>query len=165
MTSYYGTDVFNSAGIHSSNAQLGINGGLTILSLIVSVSCAMLVDKVGRRPLFLAATAGMLVVFILWTIAASQYEKTHNPAAGRAIIAFIWIFSVSYALAWSGLLVAYTVEILPFKLRAKGLMVMNFFVQAALTLNQYINPYGFEYLKPTWKFYIIYTVSLPSRSP
>lgn len=158
LVSYYATDVYKSIGITDGDTQLGMNGGLTILSLIVSISCAMLVDKVGRRPLFISATASMCVVFILWTICAAQQESTKSKAAGRAVIAFIWLFSVAYALAWSGLLVAYTVEILPFKIRAKGLMLMNLFIQIALTINQYVNPLGFDNLKPNWKFYTIYAV-------
>jgi MFS family permease len=114
LVSYYATDVYNSIGITSSDTQLGINGGLNILSLIVSVSCTLLVDRVGRRPLFIAATASMCVTFIVWTVCSSQQEKYHTKAAGEAVIAMIWV-SVSYALAWSGLLVAYTVEILPFQ--------------------------------------------------
>jgi len=164
LVSYYATDVYDSIGITDSDTQLGINGGLTILSLIVSVSCALLVDRVGRRPLFISATASMCVTFIVWTIASSQQEKTKSKAAGQAVIAMIWIFSVAYALAWSGLLVAYTVEILPFKIRAKGLMIMNLFIQIALTINQYVNPYGFQYLHPAWKFYTIYSVSSIMKS-
>jgi len=156
LTSYYATDVYKSIGITDGDTQLGINGGLTILSLIVSVSCAFLIDRVGRRPLFIAATASMCLTFVVWTICSSQQQATGSKAAGQAVIAMIWIFSACYALAWSGLLVAYTVEILPFKIRAKGLMIMNFFIQVALTINQYVNPYGFDYLKPTWKFYTIY---------
>jgi sugar porter (SP) family MFS transporter len=159
LVSYYATDVYKSIGITDGDTQLGINGGLTILSLIVSVSCALLCDRVGRRPLFIAATASMCVTFVIWTICSSQQEAKQSQAAGRAVIAMIWIFSVAYALAWSGLLVAYTVEILPFKIRAKGLMIMNLFIQIALTINQYVNPFGFEHLKPTWKFYTIYAVS------
>lgn len=165
LVSYYATDVYKSIGITSSDTQLGINGGLTILSLIVSVSCALLVDRVGRRPLFIAATASMCVTFIIWTICSSQQEAKQSKAAGQAVIAMIWIFSVAYALAWSGLLVAYTVEILPFKIRAKGLMIMNVFIQVALTINQYVNPLGFDHLKPTWKLYTIYAVSLPLCFP
>jgi len=156
LVSYYATDVYNSIGITDPDTQLGINGGLTILSLIVSVSCVLLVDRVGRRPLFISATAAMCVTFIVWTIASSQQEATKSKAAGQAVIAMIWIFSVAYALAWSGLLVAYTVEILPFKIRAKGLMIMNLFIQVALTINQYVNPLGFDHLHPTWKLYTIY---------
>jgi sugar porter (SP) family MFS transporter len=159
LTSYYATDVYNSIGITDGDTQLGLNGGLTILSLIVSVSCALLVDRVGRRPLFIAATASMCVCFVIWTVCSSQEQEKGSKAAGQGVIAMIWIFSVAYALAWSGLLVAYTVEILPFKIRAKGLMVMNFFIQVALTINQYVNPLGFAHLTPNWKFYTIYAVS------
>ena len=102
--------------------------------------------------------AGMLISFTIWTAASSQQQTKGDPAAGRAVVAFIWIFNACYAFAWSGLLVAYTVEILPYKIRAKGLMIMNFFIQAALTLNQWANPLGFENLVPNWKFYVIYTV-------
>jgi len=159
LVSYYATDVYNSIGITDSDTQLGINGGLTILSLLVSVSAALLIDRVGRRPLFITATASMMVTFIVWTICSARQQATESVAAGRAVIAMIWIFSVAYALAWSGLLVAYTVEILPYKIRAKGLMVMNFWIQVALTINQYVNPLGFSHLNPTWKLYTIYTVS------
>lgn len=114
-----------------------LNGGQTLLSLIVSVSCAFLVDRVGRRPLFLAATTGMFLMFLGWTILSSQYEEGGDvKKTGYPQVAFVWLFSVFYALAWSGLLVAYSLEILPYKLRAKGLMIMNLTVQATLVLGK-----------------------------
>jgi len=162
LVSYYATDVYTSIGIKDPDTQLELNGGLLLMSLIVSVSCALLVDRVGRRPLFIAATASMCVCFIIWTVATSFYEAQHSIVAAQVVIAFIWIFQFAYAVAWTGLLVAYTVEILPFKIRAKGLMIMNVFIQVALTINQYVNPLGFEHLRPTWKLYTIYAVSFPS---
>ncbi|MCJ1310643.1 hypothetical protein MMC25_004308 [Agyrium rufum] len=158
LTSYYFSLVLDSIGITDSNTQFEINGGITILSLIISCSCAMLVDKVGRRPLFIIATAGMAIMFTLWTACSALYDVQKNVAAGKAVLAFIVLHGVCYSLAWSGLLVAYTVEILPFKLRAKGLMLMNFSVQVALVFNQYINPIGLAHLVPHWKFYAIYCV-------
>lgn len=158
LTSYYATEIYNSVGIRDEDTQLGINGGLTLLSLFVSITFAMLCDKFGRRPLFLAATAGMLTFFTILTICTSLYQNDGNVGAGKGVIAMIWLFSVAYALAWSGLLVAYTVEILPFKVRAKGLMILNFWIQVALTITNYVNPYGFEGLKPTYKFYCVYNV-------
>ncbi|KAK5722218.1 hypothetical protein LTR17_014321 [Elasticomyces elasticus] len=156
LTSYYFSSIMDSIGVTDPDTQFKINGSLTIMSLIISVSCAFLIDRVGRRPLFIAATAGMLVTFIVWTVCTALFEANGNLAAGKAVIAMIFLFSATYAFAWSGLLVAYTVEIMPFKLRAKGLMVMNFFIQAALVFNQYINPIGLKRLTPQWKFYTIY---------
>jgi len=98
----------------------------------------------------------MLICFVLWTICSALYETEGNKQAGQAIVAFIFLYSTSYALAWNGLLIAYTVEILPYRIRAKGLMVQSFFVQAALVFNQYVNPIGLEKLLPQYKFYIVY---------
>ncbi|RFU35585.1 hypothetical protein B7463_g818, partial [Scytalidium lignicola] len=158
LTSYYFALVMDSIGVTDTNTQFEINGSKTILSLIVGLTCATLVDKVGRRPLFIVATAGMFVSFVLWTICSSLYDVHHDLAAGKAVIAFIFLHGIFYNIAWSGLLVAYTVEIMPYKLRAKGLMLMNFWVQAALVFNQYINPIGLAHLQPRWKFYTIYCV-------
>ncbi|KAK2768661.1 hypothetical protein FQN54_000517 [Arachnomyces sp. PD_36] len=158
LVSYYAVDVYKSIGITDVNTQIGLTGGLNSMSLITSILCAFLVDRVGRRPLFLASTTGMLISFTVWTICSSIYQRSGNKAAGRAVIAMIWTHGFTYAFAWSGLLVAYTVEILPFKIRAKGLMIMNLAIQVALTINNYANPEGFLHLQPNYKFYIIYTV-------
>ena len=55
LISYYATIIYSGAGITGTAPQLGLNAGNQVLSLIVSISCALLVDRVGRRPLFLAA--------------------------------------------------------------------------------------------------------------
>jgi MFS family permease len=82
------------------------------------------VDKIGRRKLFLTSTAGMFVTFIVWTICSARYSMTKSAAAGRAVIGMIYIYYFFYNLAWSGMLIGYTAEILPYKIRAKGLTVM-----------------------------------------
>lgn len=68
----------------------------------------------------------------------------------------IFIYYTLYNLSLSPLLVAYTVEILPFRMRTKGLMVMQESVNASLVFNQYVNPIALD--KLDWKYYIVYTV-------
>jgi sugar porter (SP) family MFS transporter len=158
IISNYSSKLYDSAGITDSTAKLGLSAGQTVLALIVSLSMAMLVDKIGRRPMFLASTGGMFGTFVFWTLTCALYETKNAPGSQTGMIFFIWLFGVMYSLAWSGLLVGYAVEILPYKLRAKGLMIMNVSVQAALTLNIYANPLAFEHFKgETWKLYLIYT--------
>ncbi|KAJ5620923.1 hypothetical protein N7510_004907 [Penicillium lagena] len=156
LTSYYFALVMDSIGVTDADTQFKINGCKTILSLIVGLISAAVVDRVGRRPLFLAATSGMFVCFVLWTACSALYDLHHNLAAGKTVIFFIFLHGVFYNIAWSGLLVGYTVEIMPYRIRAKGLMVMNFFVQVGLVFNQYINPIGLSQLQPRWRFYSIY---------
>jgi sugar porter (SP) family MFS transporter len=160
IISNYASILYDAAGVTDSTQKLGLSAGQTCLALIVSLSMAMLVDKVGRRPMFLASTAGMFGTFIFWTLTSGLYDEHQAPGANYAMIFFIWLFGVFYSIAWSGLLVGYAIEILPYKLRAKGLMVLNLMIQAALTLNNYANPLAFEHFEGhTWKLYLIYTVS------
>ena len=101
----------------------------------------------------------MFLMFLAWTITSSQFEKNEkNLAAGYPQIVFIWLYSVFYSLAWSGLLVAYALEILPYKLRAKGLMIMNLTVQATLTIGNETNPIAWANIKHHWGFEAFYTV-------
>ena len=159
LFSYYANKVYTAAGVSGSKAGLGLDGGNKVLSLIVSISCALLCDRVGRRPLFLAATGGMLLCLMAATISGAQYSKTENTGTGIAVIVFFWFHGVCYAFAWSGLLIAYTVEILPFKLRAKGMMIMNISVNVALVINNYVNPIPMDgvWKGSEWKLYCVYT--------
>lgn len=117
------------------------------------------VDRFGRRPSFLVSTAGMFVTFVFWTLTAGLYEDYKAKGANYAMIVFIWVFNICYSLAWTGLLVSYPIEILPYKLRAKGMMVSGLAVQVALLLDNYANPVAFDYFgNEAWKLYLIYTV-------
>jgi hypothetical protein len=102
----------------------------------------------------------MVISFILWTIMAAEYEN-HNQLQSWGIgqIVFVWIFGIFYSIGFSGLLVAYTLEVLPFHLRAKGVMIMNITVQAILALSAQTNPVAIEHLPHGWDFWLFYTVS------
>ncbi|KAJ5041583.1 uncharacterized protein L3040_005163 [Drepanopeziza brunnea f. sp. 'multigermtubi'] len=154
LVSYYMNDVLTAAGVASSDMRLLINGILNIINFIVALGMCFVIDKFGRRPLFLLATGGMLGSFVFWTICAAQFVKTKVKMAANAEIAFIFIYYVFYNCAWSGLLVGYAVEILPYKLRAKGLTIMFLAVDLALFFNSYVNPVALDALG--WKYYIVY---------
>ncbi|OJK04040.1 hypothetical protein ASPACDRAFT_22513 [Aspergillus aculeatus ATCC 16872] len=158
LVSYYIAKILTSIGYTKSVEQNLINGCLQILNFIVALSMCFVVDKVGRRRLFVISTSGMLVAFIIWTICSARYEIAHNHGAANAVVAMIYIYYVFYNVAWSGLLVGYTVEILPYSIRAKGMTVMWFCIDAALFFNQYINPIAMDNLG--WKYYIFYCVWL-----
>lgn len=109
----------------------------------------------------------MLLSFFAWTIIAARFElsgKTDIKRLGYPQIVFVWIFDVFYSVAWSGLLVAYALEILPYRLRARGLMIMNFFIQVALTIGNQTNPIALKNMPHEWNLFCFYTVCLSSSN-
>ena len=154
IASYYLSTVLNQIGYTDTLTQNLINGVLQIFNLFVAVSMCFLVDKIGRRVLFLTSTAGMMVTYICWTIAEARYFANGARAAANAVIAFVYIYYFFYNMAWSGLLVGYTVEILPFNIRAKGMTLMFLCVDVALFFNQYVNPIALANIE--WRYQIFY---------
>jgi len=130
------------------------------MDLTIAVGAALTVDKVGRRPLFLAAISGMVASFVCWTIVGAIYENSgeSNQRAGDAQIVFIWFFGIFYDIGFSGLLVAYALEVLPFALRAKGMMILNITIQAVLALGNQTNLLAWNNLPNHWNFMLFYTL-------
>jgi hypothetical protein len=101
----------------------------------------------------------MVVSFTIWTALAGRFESSGGVQGyGIGQIVFIWIFGIFYSIGFSGLLVAYTLEVLPFHLRAKGVMIMNITVQAILALSAQTNPLAIHNLPHAWNFWLLYTV-------
>lgn len=154
LVSNYLDKVFDTIGVTSATTKLLVNGLLAIWNLCWACAAAFSVDRIGRRKLFLTSAAGMLVFFTVQTICSAQYAIHGTQGAGYAVIAFIFIYYAHYDIAFTPLIVSYTVEILPYALRAKGFNVFNFAISLSLIFNQYVNPIALKHLK--WKYYIVY---------
>ncbi|KAJ2963793.1 hypothetical protein NQZ79_g1213 [Umbelopsis isabellina] len=157
LVSYYINKVLTSIGITDANTQFLINGILQIFNLIAAYFGSWLVERVGRRFLFLFATFGMLLSFSCWTgLAAHATGSDAAPGVGSAFVAFIFLYYFFYDIAWSPLTIAYPVEILPFSIRAKGMALSSFAVNIALFFNSYVNPIALGAIG--WKYYLVYVI-------
>ncbi|TBU24694.1 general substrate transporter [Dichomitus squalens] len=154
LISYYLSRVFDTIGITSSVIQLLINAILQMWSFFWASFGAFTVERFGRRALFLSSVAGMTLFFTLQTVCSSIYAQRGSVAASHTVIAMIFLFGSCYSVAFSPLIVSYTVEILPYSIRAKGFNVFNFTISLALIFNQYVNPIALD--KLGWKYYIFY---------
>lgn len=154
LASYYLNKILDHIGITDSTTQLLINGILAIWNLFWALGASFMVERLGRRLMFNTSAAGMLLFFTAQTIAFAEFSKTGAPAAAHSVIAFLFLFYAAYDIAFTPLIVSYTVEILPYQLRAKGFTIFNFTISLAIIFNQYVNPIALG--KLTWKYYIVY---------
>lgn len=69
---------------------------LAIWNLFWAALASFLVERIGRRTLFLTSAGGMLLFFCLQTICSAQYALHGNNAAAHAVIAFIFLFYACY---------------------------------------------------------------------
>ncbi|GKT57583.1 hexose transporter [Colletotrichum tofieldiae] len=164
LISYYLSLILNSIGYTSQDTQTLINALITLWGLFWGILASTLVNRFRRRTMFLASTIGSLVCYVIWTALQATYEKqtdltgAGSPGLAKGVLAMIFLYNVTFTVGWGALQVTYVVEILPFNLRAKGLVLYNLFVALALIFNQYANPIGVTNSK--WKYYITYDVWL-----
>jgi MFS family permease len=154
LGSYYINLVLEGVGITSTRTKAAINGGLQCWNLACAMTAAFLVDWVGRRPLFITSTAGMFIVFSMWTLTAALFDVLHKTAAAKATVPLIFVYYWFYDICFTPLLVAYTLEILPYGIRARGFALMNITVQFTLAFNEFVNPWALDAIG--WKYYLFY---------
>ncbi|KAH7915610.1 hypothetical protein BJ138DRAFT_1132510 [Hygrophoropsis aurantiaca] len=154
LVSYYINIVLEGVGITSTRTKAALNGGLQIFNLASALLGAMLVDKLGRRKVFLISNIGMLIDFSMWTLTTALFNQSGNVAAAKATVPLIFIYYFFYDFAYTPMLVAYTLEILPYKIRAKGFAIMNFTVYVTVAFNQFVNPWALGAMG--WKYYLVY---------
>jgi MFS family permease len=146
--------VLKTVGITRPPQTAGINGGLSIFNWFVAMTGAGLVERVGRRKLFLTSIGGMLGCFCLITALAGAYNGTKVKSTGVAMVPFIFFFMGFYSLAFTPLPMLYTPEISPLTLRAKSAALLLLSQNCAQALNQFANPIALKAIG--WKYYFVY---------
>lgn len=117
-------------------------------------SAALLVDRLGRRALFLWSAVGMLVSFVIWTACSAAFDSTQASALGNTVIGFVFIFYFHYDIAYTPLLLGYPTEIFPYSIRSKGLTVELLSVYGSLIMLAFVNPIALDSIG--WHYYIFY---------
>ncbi|KAH8828987.1 hexose transporter [Flagelloscypha sp. PMI_526] len=154
LVSYYLNKVFDAIKITDPTTQLLINGILQIWNLGWALLTSFLCERFGRRVLFLTSVAGMSLFWMMQTICFSQVAKNGDSNASHAVIAGIFLYYAAYDIAFTPLIVTYTVEIMPLNIRAKAFNIFNFTISLSLIFNQYVNPIALDAIG--WKYYLVY---------
>ncbi|POY70636.1 hypothetical protein BMF94_6342 [Rhodotorula taiwanensis] len=153
IISYYLVPILESVGISGTVQQQGLNGGLQIFNLCVSIVGVVYIQHVPRRTMWLGSTVAMLVTYSMFTAASAVFERNGDPNAGRAAVAMIFLYNGCYDLSYSILYYSYVLEVLPYHMRTKG-MALSLFFDYGLFFNQYVNPIAFNAIG--YRYYYVY---------
>lgn len=146
--------MLDDVGITTTFQQTLITATSQMFSFACSVGFAFLPARVGRRPLLLWSMGLMWLVFTIITILTGVFTHTGSKSASYASVAFIYLYSGVHNLGWTGAMMLYVVEILPYTLRAKGISLFWLVTGLAGAFNTYVNPLGLA--RFGWKFYFFY---------
>jgi SP family sugar:H+ symporter-like MFS transporter len=128
---YYSSILWQSVGIDQSSSLL-ISLSTSIINIIGTVVCMLLIDRIGRKPLALIGSAGMTVSLGLAAWAFSYKtgagDNIHIPQIDGTIAliaahAFVFFFAVS----WGVILWVMIGEMFPMKIRAVAMSVATAF--------------------------------------
>ncbi|KAG2142008.1 general substrate transporter [Suillus cothurnatus] len=154
LVSYYINTVLDGVGITQTRTKAAINGGLQIFNLASALVGMMVVDKLGRRKIFLISNIGMLIAFSMWTLTTALFNQSGNVVAAKATVPLIFIYYFFYDLTYTSMLVLYALEILPYNIRAKGFAIMNIVIYSTNAFNSLVNPVALHAIG--WKSYLFY---------
>jgi SP family galactose:H+ symporter-like MFS transporter len=96
---YYAPTIFQFAGLSSDTAAIAATTGVGAANLIMTAVALVLVDRVGRRPLLLVGTAGMVVSLIILGAgfafaSGSTQASTVGTITAISLIAYISFFAI-----------------------------------------------------------------------
>ncbi|KAL6639038.1 hypothetical protein ACP70R_022768 [Stipagrostis hirtigluma subsp. patula] len=114
----YSPLVFRKVGMSSNDAVLGVTVAIGVVKTCFILVATLLSDRVGRRPLLLASTAGVAVALtsLAVTISVGATSALSAAASVASVLATVAAFSVGFG----PMVGTYSAEILPLRLRAQG---------------------------------------------
>ncbi|PPQ96346.1 hypothetical protein CVT26_005030 [Gymnopilus dilepis] len=158
LISYFLARILDNVGIHSNRTKNLINLANTCWGFLNATFFALYMSRFKRRTVYLTCVISLLVVFTGWTIASARYAIDNSQGASKAVIAFIFLYSPCYNMAYNALSYTFLVEVFPYHVRAKGIAIFQLWGRLAGFFNQFVNPIGIA--NAGWKFYISYCVWL-----
>ncbi|SDQ43774.1 sugar porter family MFS transporter [Arthrobacter crystallopoietes] len=124
---YYSTSLWRSVGFNESDS-FSITVITSVTNIVVTVVAIMLVDKVGRKPLLVAGSIGMLLSLGVMALCFSQAIGTGEDVTlpqpwGVVALIAANLFVVSFGATWGPVVWVLLGEMFPNRIRAVALSV------------------------------------------
>lgn len=153
VISYYPTSILNSVGITNPTQQTSYKGGLQVSNWIMAVFGALVCERYGRRKMWLISAIGMFFSYIVIAACSAGPPRRWNGCSGVPLCLFrhlrCWSecprkFTVPDSTVYP-LTMSYPLEILSFRLRTKGMVLLMLMLWLSLTFNIYVSPMAWQY--------------------
>lgn len=163
---YYSTTLWQSVGFAESDS-FSISVGTAVLNVLVTLVAVAFVDKVGRKPLLLAGSAGMTLGLGAVTVAFTQAQLVDagdgtttaslDQPWGTIALVGANLFVVAFGASWGPVVWVLLGEMFPNRIRAAGLAVaaaMQWVANFAVTVSFPVMSQDIS----LWATYLMYTV-------
>uniref|UniRef100_A0A0D9XIW1 Major facilitator superfamily (MFS) profile domain-containing protein n=1 Tax=Leersia perrieri TaxID=77586 RepID=A0A0D9XIW1_9ORYZ len=139
----YSPRIFHAAGIVTRDEVLTATIGVTVTKTTFILVAILLIDRVGRRPLYLSSLAGIVASLSCLGIGLTVIEHStlahHTPPMWVVILAIATVFTfvASFSIGAGPITWAYSSEVYPLRLRAQGASVgvaINRVMNAAVSM-------------------------------
>lgn len=164
VISYYMPVMLHNIGLTKPGTELLISALNTVFSFLGGVFGCFMVDRWGRRNLFLWATFLTGLCYIPLNVVAEKAAATGHVStgAGYAFVAFIYLYGIFFSFGWTPLQALYPAEILTNEIRAKGMAFQGLMGSLASFINLYATPVALKNIG--WRTYTIFRkLHLPCR--
>ncbi|WP_462418771.1 sugar porter family MFS transporter [Kytococcus sp. Marseille-QA3725] len=128
---YFGSTLWQAVGFEESQAMM-INVGTAVTNIVVTIVAILLIDRVGRRPLLLTGSAGMVASLATMALAFSQANSSvvdgeqvvdlPDPWGVIALVAAN-VFIVAFGITWGPVVWVLLGEMFPNQIRSLALGV------------------------------------------
>ncbi|KAL1888450.1 hypothetical protein Sste5346_009567 [Sporothrix stenoceras] len=104
-----------------------------VVGMIFNIVSSLIIDRVGRRTLFLLGWTGTAIALSCETALVARYAGTENHGGNAAAVLFLFLFVTIYGSCIDGTAYVYCAEVFPTMYRAKG-MALGLFTYYSASL-------------------------------
>ncbi len=115
---YYAPLIIQSAGISSESGAILATAGIGVVNVLMTIVAMWLINRVGRRPLLLVGTAGMVATLGLLGLAFRMSGKS-GALVWLAVISMM-VYVASFAISLGPIFWLLISEIYPLKIRSSS---------------------------------------------
>ncbi|KAH8696454.1 general substrate transporter [Talaromyces proteolyticus] len=129
----------------------GVFATIASISLLISL---FVVDRIGRRKLFLIGFPGLGVVLLIEALLQRQYLDSNNKAGLGACAAMLYVYMVIYTVCIDATSFVWMSEIFPTTTRSKG-VGLGFFAYSVGAIT-YTTPSALEFRNIKYNIFYLY---------